>query len=183
MEAIVLFLVVLGDFQLSTRWTRTRFEILREDGHKLYFKSAYYGICVFLTTYAIVLLMEGVIGSIRDGRLYSLSIERVISANELILVAAVLTLFIGRHLPTFLNRLQDPEQDLRRAIQDDDFEKFLHSAAVRQRLVSITMANRKIYIGWILETMDPTNERKHITLLPLFSGYRDENGKTELTTR
>src|SRR5690606_42071725 len=37
--------------------------------------------------------------------------------------------------------------------------------------------------GWQLEAMDPTDETKLVRLLRLSLGYRDENGKAELTTR
>lgn len=38
------------------------------------------------------------------------------------------------------------------------------------------MDNRKVYVGFVVTTIDPTTPKKALTILPLMSGYRAENG-------
>ena len=39
--------------------------------------------------------------------------------------------------------------------------------------VQITMRNRKVYIGWVVETVNHIQSDKYLALLPRWSGYRD----------
>jgi hypothetical protein len=41
------------------------------------------------------------------------------------------------------------------------------------KLVSVSLKNRKVYIGFVTGSFDPVNDRDYIQLLPLQSGYRD----------
>jgi len=40
--------------------------------------------------------------------------------------------------------------------------------------VSITLDNRKVYIGYIWDSLEPGRD-SHLTILPLYSGYRDDD--------
>ncbi len=67
-------------------------------------------------------------------------------------------------------------QEARRAIDrwNDFFEILLSRALTEAKLVSITLKSRKVYIGFVTASFDPANERKYIVLLPMHSGYREE---------
>jgi hypothetical protein len=52
-------------------------------------------------------------------------------------------------------------------------EMLLVRAQRETKLVSITLKNRKAYVGFVTRTMDPMFDRKYIQLLPFKSGYRD----------
>ena len=47
--------------------------------------------------------------------------------------------------------------------------------AVRGMLVSITLSNRKWYVGYITEAMSLEPKETHFTLLPIISGFRDKD--------
>lgn len=68
------------------------------------------------------------------------------------------------------------------AMQQDDFEKLIVTAATRPMPLAITIESRKIYVGFVLETSSPRFSRKAITILPLMSGYRDEGSRVTFTT-
>jgi hypothetical protein len=51
-------------------------------------------------------------------------------------------------------------------------------------LVSVTLDNRKVYIGWPVYSPDTRRETKDFRLLPAVSGYRDEQTlELNLTTQ
>ncbi len=43
-----------------------------------------------------------------------------------------------------------------------------------EALVSVTLSNRKVYVGWPVYTPDPRRETRDFRLLPALSGYRNE---------
>jgi hypothetical protein len=48
--------------------------------------------------------------------------------------------------------------------------------------VSLTLKTGKVYIGLVVEALDPIREPFAVTLLPIFSGNRDAEGRLNLTT-
>ncbi len=60
----------------------------------------------------------------------------------------------------------------------NQLENFLFLALIKQLQVSVTLKNRKVYIGYVYEDIDPKKERGYFTLFPILSGYRDQNKLT-----
>jgi hypothetical protein len=67
------------------------------------------------------------------------------------------------------------EKAAQRAIErSNDFLEMLLARAQREiKLVSVTLKNRKVYVGLVTRTVDPLYDRKYIQFLPIKSGYRD----------
>lgn len=73
----------------------------------------------------------------------------------------------------------------RKLVQErgDDLELLLFRALEKTMPVLVTMANRKVYVGMVVELMEPHLERKNLRLLPLLSGYRrEDNHEVDFTT-
>jgi hypothetical protein len=49
----------------------------------------------------------------------------------------------------------------------------LADAQKELKLVSVVLKSRKVYTGFVTGSFDPLNDRDYIQLLPLESGYRD----------
>jgi hypothetical protein len=63
------------------------------------------------------------------------------------------------------------------------FEVLLKKAQDEAKTVSVTMANGKIYVGFVTHLFNPALPTRFIQILPTKSGYRDEKTKTfEFTT-
>jgi hypothetical protein len=77
-------------------------------------------------------------------------------------------------LAWLLNLIFRKQYWLRRAIRKDALEAFLLDAADREVSICVTMDDGKVYVGYLVESFDPTVGRKCILLLPLKSGYRDQ---------
>ena len=67
------------------------------------------------------------------------------------------------------------KSEIRRAIQDHggDLRVFLHEAARNGVPVSLTMKNRKVYVGLVMRAPG-LQEPSYVRLLPTVSGYREE---------
>jgi hypothetical protein len=54
-------------------------------------------------------------------------------------------------------------------------EELLADSQEDTRQVSITLKNRKVYVGFVVRTFDPAYDRKYVVILPTMSGYRAES--------
>lgn len=61
-----------------------------------------------------------------------------------------------------------------RAIRYNDFEKMIAESAYYFRPILFTLKSFKIYIGWAVAAPHPSSERRMVRILPLVSGYRDQ---------
>src|SRR5690606_32532825 len=59
----------------------------------------------------------------------------------------------------------------------DPFELLLYDAFANDFLLSFTLKNGKVYIGW-LAALQPPGASQRIAILPLMSGYRRSEDKT-----
>jgi hypothetical protein len=163
----VLLLPLLGGYFFLTWSNRTKFSVKRHSGHALIFHSALAGICLLIVSYLLV----GTVSWQRP--------DWAIWWDSLVpfpyLGTSLTALLLGIALPSVLNRLGSSEAAAIKAIeQSNDYLEMLLVRAQREtKLVSITLKNRKAYVGFVTRTMDPMFDRKYIQLLPFKSGYRD----------
>ncbi len=59
-------------------------------------------------------------------------------------------------------------------IKNNDFEKLLLRSAETQRAVLFTLQSGKVYAGWVVRAPNPVEQRRAIRILPVSSGYREE---------
>jgi len=88
------------------------------------------------------------------------------------------TLALGMAAPIAVNRWLVTKEDARaRAIgkHGNNFLRLTFNAQVRERTISVTLDNRKTYIGYMVDapSLDPNDS--YVRLLPLLSGYRDKD--------
>lgn len=84
--------------------------------------------------------------------------------------------FLGIGGGYFSNLWWRAEAEVRRAVRNHggDLRIFLHEAAAAGWPVSVTMKNKKVYVGLVL-VPPGLEEPCYVTLLPTLSGYRDSN--------
>lgn len=72
------------------------------------------------------------------------------------------------------SRPSTKNKNVRRAWEKDDLAAMLGAAVDSQKSIAISLDNRKVYIGLVARTNEPDYQHSSITILPLFSGYREE---------
>jgi hypothetical protein len=178
------FLVVIlsSGYLYATTLYVSKFSLARDTGHSLYFKTAIYAVFLFICSLLIrisLLRFESYI-SFEEALLDILPSDSTTSgnrANLLVVVAlysAILSLFLPlvlNLLPRFSTRIRN--RVVKEAITDNEFEILIYWAVLNTKLLSVTMENKKFYIGWCDNLPNPTKPREWLLLLPLFSGIRD----------
>lgn len=188
--ALLLVLPLVGGYIFASRWTVTQYIVDREDGHRLYFRAAFYGAFLFTVAILVRMILISYIDSYQSFEqsaveLYKGALKNPDEENQLrALTIGLLALVIGSFL--WVPFLWLPQSWLRylynRAIKYDEFESLISEAAQRVVPVSITMQNNKVYVGFLNETPSP-KQRRFLAVLPLMSGFRDEaNGRVKFTT-
>lgn len=190
-SALLAVFPLVGGYIFASRWIVTKLIVDREDGHRLYFRAAFYGVFLFLAALLIRLNLSWRFETYRQFEEILVTVLRLTltkSPNESQITALVTSLYalgLGsvlwipfQHLPsTWKHKLFD------RAIRNNEFESFIASAARRVVPICATMDNNKVYVGLLKETPDPKQEREFIVILPLMSGYREKDtGKITFTT-
>lgn len=187
---VLLILPLVGGYIFAYRWNACRFHGAREEGHRLYFRAAFYGASLLLAALFLRTAALGYFDSY-DGW----------EANVRAHIAGFLKKEAGTDAPLFallcsyafaigsfawlpLNFLLGKNLWLKAAVEEEgELEQLLHRAVARGRPILLTMDNRKVYVGLVRRTPEPRQSvSRTIWLLPLISGYRDEKGKVRFTT-
>lgn len=191
MEAAVLFaLPLVGGLIFCSTWNVTRWLVAREEGHRLYFRAVLFGAILFVVVAILHYLAEHnfalykTTANLVKGFITPLAKEtKSATAVADLSIICFFAMLAGWPLALLLNLGFRKEYWLRRAIKEDDLESFLLDAAETESSIAITMDDRKVYVGYVVEGYDPAIGRKCIFLLPLMSGYRDQNThKVNFTT-
>lgn len=61
------------------------------------------------------------------------------------------------------------------AWQQNDMELIVAHAAREAKPIAITLESRKVYVGLVSDTIEPSNYDSYLSILPMYSGYRDED--------
>jgi hypothetical protein len=191
MDTVLLFaLPLVGGLIFCSNWNCTRWRVAREEGHRLYFRSVFFGALIFVLVAWLRPCVESAspefLEKVNQAKRYiePLATEKSSApAVADLTITCLLAMLSGLPLAWLLNLVCWRGYWLRRAIQKDDLEAFLLDAADTDTSIAVTMDDQKVYVGYVVEGFDPAIGRKCIALLPLMSGYRDgETHKVNFTT-
>lgn len=184
----LLLLPLVGGYIFANACNATRFRAVREEGHRLYFRAAFYGVFLFFFATLLRILLVRIWPDYREWEREVLaSIQPILKDGKedsaIVVLLAFIAMLLGAVSGPILNRTFLGEGPwLKAAIKDDEFEALLHRAVARAMPIALTMENRKVYVGFVSKTFEPKMTRKNFRILPLMSGYRNESGKTIFTT-
>ena len=191
MDTVLLFaLPLVGGLIFCNYCNWTRWRVAREDGHRLYFRAVFFGTILFALVATIRYQVESRVPQIAAGASFVKDLIKPMAKEQSsasavadLAVTCFLAMLGGGPLAWLLNLVFWKDYWLRRAIRKDPLEAFLLDAADSDISIAVTMDDRKVYVGYIVTGFDPAIGRKCILLLPLMSGYRDqETHKVNFTT-
>lgn len=181
-----LLLALVGGYAFSTILNASVYYSSRENGHRLYFRAAFYGL--FLVTLSLLfhLYFYSSYETYRDIPHNWLGKGREISAFSSLWIKAVLiqSVVLSVVLPFLLNLLTWPCHHfiLKQAISHNEFEKLIHRSFYKDIPILLTLSSRKVFVGWAVAAPRPSSLRKYVRILPLLSGYRaEEKQEVEFT--
>ena len=189
--AILVLLPLVGGYIFASNWDYTRYDLAREEGHRLYFRAAFWGVALCAALMLVHILVYHFSGGYRQCVLYVRDLldpwfKDSEKGNPVdFAVMATISMLLAYPLANTLNRIFHKKRLawVFRAIEHDDVERILHRAASERRPVAATMANRKVYVGFVIRTFESDKLRKSFSVLPLMSGYRmEQDGRLKFTT-
>ncbi len=174
-----------------------KYEVAREDGHRFYFRAAYYGLWCFVAAVVLFLLLKSLkdyfsclhfLDAIQEyivGNFSPMLKEQKQARGQInFTIICLFSIPIGRFTPLLVNKAMRKKsaEALIEAAVKDELEGLLVDAINNGKMISVTMSSGKVYAGQPIGTAEPRSTRKAIAMLPLVSGYREANGKLIFTT-
>jgi len=187
---LVLLPILLSGYIFSTVAHLFSYRIMRLDGYHLYFRAATYGSFFVSCSLALFIALHYLflntwLGDLVEGIKHEFNASLKISDSQIfeLLLISVGSVLLSSIFARLCNAVFPYEFSHWFNIQNDDFELLLYRAITNNDLIQVTMENKKVYVGFVVRGFRPTEERKHLRILPVISGYRGAKGKVHHTTQ
>lgn len=175
----LLLLPLLGGFLFFHLTHYFRFSAQRLDGYRLLLQAAIAGTCLAVIARVIIELLQMTGTGVAFQHVWERFAPFAFSGSS------ALALGLGPVLALIWNLFVDKERakDIEIGKHGNAFTQLLLRAQKEKQLVSITLDNRKWYVGWITESPNLDPQELYFRILPYKSGYRDtEDLRTVYTT-
>lgn len=162
-----LFLIpTLGGYWLLTHLHATRYATLRASGYHVFFQAAIAGVGLLIPTYAILLPLQ--YAAPQAVALWEHSVPVPYAGTSF------LSALLGFILPIVGNLFYGEKKAARRTARKsrDPIELLMVESIEKQKLIELSLRNRKSYVGFTLEG-GLTQGEPYVALIPMASGYRD----------
>lgn len=172
----LLLLPLLGGFLFIHITHYFRFAAQRLDGYRLLIQAAIAGTCLA----ALARLIELIFGfaGVNVDYVWSLFLQRpFVGTSAFALVLGPVCAWIWN---LFVDRERAKELEIDR--HGNAFTKLLLRSQKEKQLLSVTLDNRKWYVGWITESPNLDPQELYFRLLPYRSGYRDKDNLNPVAT-
>ena len=185
--AALLLVALCGGYYFVSVSTPTRYHSAREVGHRFYFRVVHYAIWLALVASWLLFtlsrnvpeswqtLVAGQAGLFPPPATYMEFLASPLSYG--IAPFTLLLAIVGSHGLNGLLRLLPGVQNriLRHAVSGRDFENLMLHAHQRLKPLLLTLENGEVYVGLVSQALNPAKPREHLRVIPVFSGYKDQN--------
>lgn len=165
----LLLIPSLAGYWFLQRANFWRFDNYRLSGYHLLFRSALAGIFLTVAAHTIAVLLNIHAPQLRSFLYSHVPLDYVDTA--------MLTILLAGATPPVINKLHSEEKAADRTARNygDLIEMVIASAFRRNRMIELSLKNRKSYVGLVLWSSITKRGRSDVTLLPIASGYRSED--------
>jgi hypothetical protein len=167
----LLLLPLLGGFLFLHIAHLFRFRAQRLDGYRLLVESAIAGAC--LLTLARVLVVAFANTSLGRWGTRAWDVFSPFAFSETGAWALILGPLLAQVFNLFVGSEQAKDIEIRR--HGNALMRVLQQATRSMRLVSVTLDNRKWYIGYVTESPNLDPQELYFRILPILSGYREKD--------
>lgn len=185
-----MLLALAGGFLFAYNWKLTRYIALRLEGQQLLFMAVGFAVPLLILSRIFLLsapyiFSEYIINGVTGWWNSLVKPFGVASALPTFFTAFVLGPILGWLFEALTPRARTANFIMNR--YGSDLEKFLYYSVRGRLFVSVTLDNRKVYIGWtgLAPLTGPSHKEgaRDFTLLPVLSGYRKQDTlELEITT-
>ncbi|EMH1211677.1 TPA: hypothetical protein ACIC9P_003068 [Morganella morganii] len=199
MNTIIFAVVLLSGYLYVNSAVSSRYKFKRSTGWDAYFYVAVWGVIFTIASWFLcsalsllgffrylynILLSKEIITQETLNRVFPLSLSDTLKFSDLkfaifCVVSLLISFAFGQYKKWSINKNEDKKIDaLVNAVHNDPFESMLIEASVRSFPVIVTLSSRKIYVGLIICPKFEHGKTEYIQLLPLLSGYRNQDDLT-----
>lgn len=176
----LLLLPLLGGYLFLRWWNPTRYHAMRAEKERLLIMAAIPGVVSLVLAFAIVKGLGALFPCANWPNIPCLPSWWKSNVPFDYLGTSLVAFAIGATVWKPWNHFFCPQQMAIDKVIDEDkipFELLLKKAQDQTKTVSVTMSNGKVYVGWVTHLFNPALPTNYIQILPLKSGYRDEETK------
>ncbi|UZD66728.1 hypothetical protein [Marinobacter sp. AN1] len=192
--AILAVAIATSGYILASKCLLNRYRVARQSGHRLYLSSLKYGIyahfpALFLAwifSLAIPPLNTPIttaILTILSALTFTEVYNRKPSSHQWIQLKSLLGQIREQPLAHSYKKLKEifPIDEERRSValweawQENDIELICAYAVGEFKPVAVTLESKKVYVGIVADTIEPSDQDSYLSILPLYSGYRDDS--------
>jgi len=114
---------------------------------------------------------------------FSYFILKNVPIKEQFIGTSLLSFIVGVLIAHITNWLSSKEKILKKLVEKygGDAERLIQECFYQKELISLTLKNEKVYIGFITK-FKATLDNTYVFIDPVFSGYRDDKKQMVLTT-
>jgi len=189
---VLILIPLIAGYAFSINWVGSRYSTFREDGYRLYFRSGFYAFFLFIHTSLVVFILRSFhpnsVNGINEFLIEIFNISKkdeqfqiVVFYMDIALIILPFSILLG----VLLNFIPGSKAYFyKKAVKNDDFERLVRRSVVKEMPMAITMRNKKVYVGYAVRGLDPSDSKTGIRILPVLSGFRNStDGKVVYTTK
>ena len=170
---------LLCGYWFLTHCNFTKFRSLRDSGYHVLFRSAIFGLVLFVLSHIVARFLDSVFPVSQNFEVWQdwMPIESS--------VPLTLTIFVAWLLPIVFNNFYSEIKSARKvAKQNGDFIELLIDQSTNEELfIELSLRSGKSYMGYVIESQLPRQSEADVVLVPMASGYRNlETRELEFTT-
>ena len=166
----ILLLPAVGGYWFLTHFNFTRFQAVRQSGYHVLFHSAVVGIVLYLAAEGVVIIWRAC---------WPTAIIDFLDKHspDPFTTEVILSLGLAFVLPYLFNAVYRSRRGVKRAASNaGEHVELLIIESIEEKIpIEITLRNRKVYIGLAGDTGVGGSSDADVAVVPMFSGYRDEN--------
>lgn len=195
-----LSLPIVGGLNLYLTWNKTRYEAVRDSGHKLYLRAIYYGVILL----GVSIILHGVMFSyIETYNRWCIIIVNFVSSkisndwnvtSVSVIIILSMSCFLGKLVGHILNfarwsiwskdyipeKIQKWSKEslvkiISKSIENDSFEMLLLQSCDKPFPILVILESGEFYIGIVGKMIDPKQDRKWLYMNVFFHGYKNQN--------
>ncbi|AOS96133.1 hypothetical protein AUP74_00664 [Microbulbifer aggregans] len=163
----VITMAVAGYVYVSTCY-KFRYKVARESGYKLYLTSLTYGFILVGVSWFVSKLLFWLPDAF--------NFEPLVTTTD---TDEAVAICIGAFLLSFLLAKRYNQKNIYiravniyRVWRKNDFDLMCFRAMTDFKPLMVSHESGKVYVGYVIDTLSPDEENAHLTILPIYSGYR-----------
>ena len=166
----LLLLPAVGGYWFLTHFNYTRFQSVRDSGYHVLFRSAVVGIVLYCIATGIAVAWRKEWSSAGINYLDEYSPDPFTTE-------VILSLALAVALPILFNFVYRSTLGVKRAARNtgEHIELVIIESIEYSQPIELSLKNRKVYIGWAVDSGVGSSPDADVAVVPMYSGYRDEN--------